>query len=106
MKTENYVEKDCVFHHEDRAFEAGGAIVAETWIVGYCSNKMDFASTWKGNPIGLISRINSRPAIFFGRPSWIGSRYYYFRVKLFDGRQYACRGFGHGMSFTGRRIKS
>lgn len=104
MKTA-FVEKDCVFELQGKSFESGGAVVTDRYLLAY-PYEDGVLKTWHGQPIGRWTIKSSRPAVFFGHRSSIGSRYYYMTATLDDGRKYAIRGFGVGMIAKGKRIKS
>ena len=101
----NYIEQDCTIEHEGRKFTSEGAVVTDELLIAY-PDKDGILKEWHGNIIGTYSVISSRPAVFFGRRSWIGSRYYYMRAHLTDGRWYSLRGFGEGMIAKGKRIRN
>lgn len=103
MKTEPYIEKDCIFNFQGKAFTAGGAIVTQDYLIAY-PDKNGVLKDWHGNTIGTWRTISTRPAIFFGHRSWQGSTYYYMRATV-NGQQYTIRGFGEGMIARGKRIK-
>jgi hypothetical protein len=46
-----YQEKDCIFEHEGKKFESGGAFVNEVFLVAYLS-KNGILSDWHGLPLG------------------------------------------------------
>lgn len=98
-----YIEKDCTFNHEGKSFEAGGAIVTDDYLIAYPDGK-GLLKDWHGNVIGSYRVISSRPAVFFGRHSWQGSRYYFMRATVNDAH-YSIRGFGIGMIAKGKRVK-
>lgn len=108
----NFIESDCTFTHEGQSFTSGGAVATDDVLIAYPSDK--FGNTgngrelcdWHGNKIGEWWVVSSRRALFFGRMSWMGDKYYYMRARLTDGREYALRGFGSGMIARGKRIKS
>lgn len=99
----NYIEQDCTFTHEGKSFESGGALVTPDRIVAY-PGKDGRLNDWHGKQIGTYLFMSSRKAVFFGRPSWQGSRYYYMRATV-HGKAYSLRGFGVGMVATGRKLK-
>ena len=99
-----FVEQDCTIEHEGRKFTSGGAIVSDSYLIAYPAKGGELRD-WHGNTIGRYSVVGSRPAVFFGRHSWMGSRYFYMRATLTDGRRYALRGFGDGIIAKGKRIK-
>src|SRR5262245_65405077 len=95
-----HIEQDCTIKHEGKTFTALGAVVSDNYLIAY-PDKGGVLKDWHGNPIGTYRVISSRDAIFFGRASWAGSRYYYMRATLPDGRSYSLRGFGVGMIAKG-----
>ena len=99
-----YVEKDCIFTHNGRAFESGGAAVTDSHLVAYPAADGTL-NDWHGNVLGTWRVISSRPAVFFGHRSWIGSQYFYMRARLTSGAEYSLRGFGPGMVAMGKRLK-
>ena len=99
-----YVEKDCIFTIQGKSFESGGAFVSDAYLIAYPSEN-GILKDWHGREIGTWRTVSTRPAIFFGHHSWIGSKYYYMRATV-DGKVYALRGFGTGMVAKGKRIKS
>jgi hypothetical protein len=98
-----YIERDCTFEHAGRKFTSGGAVVTPDYLVAY-PGKDGILCDWHGKQIGTYRVLSSRPAVFFGRRSWMGERYYFMRATV-QGAQYALRGFGVGMFARGRRIK-
>jgi hypothetical protein len=101
---ENFAETDCTITHAGRSYTANGAAISDARIVCYIGND-NTVTDWHGNVIGTYRVTSSRPAVFFGRRSFYGSRYYYMRVTLHDGRVYAVRGFGKSMIAQGKRVK-
>ncbi len=98
------IEKDCVVSFEGKEFEAGGAFISDSHLVAYPAEN-GILKDWHGKQIGVYSILSSRRAVFFGRESWQGSKYYYMRAKV-NGKLYSLRGFGIGMFAKGKRIKS
>ncbi len=98
-----FVEQDCTFTHEGKAFSSGGAVVTDDYLIAYIG-KFATVTDWHGNEIGTYKVISSRPAVFFGRRSWQGSTYYHMRAWLRDGRIFTLRGFGEGMVAKGKRV--
>lgn len=92
-----------IFVHEGREYSALGASVTPDRLVCY-PHEDGTVRAWDGEVLGRYRILSSRPAIFFGRPSWIGSRYYCMRATV-AGRTYSLRGFGVGMIATGRALK-
>ncbi len=107
---ENFIERDCIFEHAGRKFESRGAVVTDDYLIAYPSKQIEDGSfplkDWHGNTIGTWRTISTRPAVFFGYRSWVGSTYYYMRARLHDGRVYSLRGFGTGMIARGKRVKA
>lgn len=99
-----YIEQDCTIEHNGRKFSSGGAVVTPEYLIAYPADNGQLHD-WHGNTIGTWRVISSRPAVFFGRRSWMASTYYYMRATV-DGRTYALRGFGKGMIARGKAIKS
>lgn len=102
MKTP-FIEDVCTITHQGKLVIAGGAVVTDKYLIAYPDAK-GVLKDWHGNQIGTYRVISSRPAIFFGRQSWIGSTYYYMRATV-NGIQYSLRGFGEGMVAQGKAIK-
>jgi hypothetical protein len=92
-----------IFVHEGREFAAGGAFVSPGHLVCY-PHADGTVRAWDGEVLGRYRVVSSRRAIFFGRPSWIGSTYYYMRATV-AGHTYSLRGFGTGFVATGRALK-
>jgi hypothetical protein len=92
-----YVEKDCVFTHEGKAFESGGAIVTDDVIIAY-PDKDSVLRDWHGKPLGTW-RTRSRWRV----RSHMGT-YMHQIEAIVSGRTYTGRGFGEGMIFRGRRV--
>lgn len=99
----SYIEKDCIFEHEGRKFESGGAVVTDDYLVAY-PGKNGILKDWHGAQIGTYRVISSRPAVFFGYRSCWADKYYYMRAQV-NGRTYSLRGFGVGMFARGRAVK-
>ena len=93
-----------LIEHEGKMFESGGGCVTPTHLVCYPNDKGE-VTLWDGKVIGIYCWHSSREAIFFGRRSWLGSRYYYGRAKV-GNTVYAVRGFGAGMLAKGKAIKA
>jgi hypothetical protein len=86
--------------HEGREFESGGAYVSPEHLVCYPHDD-GTVRDWAGEVLGTYRVVSSRPAVFFGRRSHWGERYYFMRAKV-QGRTYAIRGFGPGMMAKGK----
>lgn len=103
MKTP-FIEPDCTVEFNGQKFTSGGAFVSDSHIIAYPA-ECGILNDWHGNKIGTYRVISRRLAIFFGRPSWQGSHYYFMRARV-NGVTYSLRGFGVGMIATGKRVKS
>ena len=99
-----YIETDCTVTHNGHSFTAGGAVVTNDRLIAYPAEN-GILQDWHGNAIGTWRTISARPATFFGRHSWQGSRYYFMRAVV-NGRAYSLRGFGPGMIAMGRALKT
>jgi|SRR3989304_7489586 len=95
-----YIEKDCIFTHQGKEFESGGAIITDGFIVGYCSSNMKTLTTWHGEFIGHL-RISSSWKI----KSYITDRYYQVWTKV-NGQWYTGRTAGAGMIAKLRKAKT
>lgn len=102
MNTQTTVERDCVFEHQGRKFESGGAFVSPDFLIAY-PGANGVLNDWHGRQIGTYQVISSRPAVFFGHRSFMADRYFYMRAKLTSGETYSLRGFGEGMIARGKR---
>lgn len=100
--------------HEGRSFTNLGAYVDPMNAVGYPHfaeeriGALGEMRDWSGQVIGSAQIIGSRPAVFFGRRSWIAETQYFIRATIKVGeetRVYSGRGFGSGMIWKGRRSK-
>lgn len=99
-----YAEPDCTFRFQGRAFEAGGAVVTPDYLIAYPADGGRL-NDWHGRQIGTYRVLSGRPAVFFGRRSWQGSRWLYMRASV-NGREYTLRGFGVGMIARGKALKA
>lgn len=104
MNTQPYIEQDCTVRFGNRSFESGGAFISDDYLVAYPAEG-GILNDWHGNRIGAYAFQSSRPAVFFGRRSWIGDRYYTMRAWV-NGQTYTLRGFGVGMVARGKVRKS
>lgn len=103
MKNTPFVETDCTIQHAGRSFTAGGAVVTENRLIAYPAEN-EVLKDWHGNAIGTYRVLSTRPAVFFGHQSWMGSTYYFMRATV-NGIRYSLRGFGVGMVASGKRVK-
>lgn len=101
--TTTWVEQNCVIEFQGRKFESGGASVSPDYLIAY-PGKDGVLTDWHGNRIGTYTVLSSRPAVFFGYRSWIGSQFYFMRANV-NGSVYSLRGFGIGYVAKGKRIK-
>jgi hypothetical protein len=92
-----------IVEHEGREYSAAGAYVSPEHLACY-PHEDGTVRDWAGATLGTYRVISSRPAIFFGRTSWQGKRFYYMRATV-RGRTYSLRGFGAGMLARGRAVK-
>lgn len=93
----NYVETNCTFEHENRKFEAGGAVVTPDGIVAY-PGKDSVLNDWHGRQIGTYRVLSTwkTPRSFYS--STMSS------IEAFvDGVRYVGRGAGVGIIFRGKR---
>ena len=107
-----YVETDCVVTHEGRTYEAGGAVVTPSHVIGYvgkdrrdgmgCDRSHGSSrdlTDWHGNVIGTIRLTSS-----WRTPrSFVSSRMYQGYATV-DGVTYTGRTCGEGMIFNGKRV--
>lgn len=99
MKTELYIEKDCIFTHEGKTFSSGGAYVAPNYLIAYPA-KDGALHNWHGKILGSWRAVSS----WLVR-SYYGPRMYQIEATV-NGITYTGRGFGEGMLFRGRAKKS
>jgi hypothetical protein len=95
---ECWIEKDCVFKHEGRKYESGGASVTLDHIIAYLG-KDGVLTDWHGNPIGTY-RITA---------TWKTPRSYVSStmnqvIAYTKGISYTGRSAGEGMVFRGKRV--
>lgn len=92
-----YVEKDCTFHHEGRAFTMGGAVVTDARVHAYLG-KDGTLTDWHGKKIGTyrITGTWKTPR------SFVSSRMHQVEARVV-GVLYVGRSAGEGMSFSGKR---
>lgn len=97
--TTAYIEADCIFRHDGRDFEAGGAVVLPDSIIAY-PGPDGVLQDWHGNVLGTWRATSSWPV-----RSYIGSRMYQIEARV-AGVVYTGRGFGVGMIYRGKRKAS
>lgn len=95
-----YIEPDCSIEHNGQTFTAGGAYVDDMYVTAYPS-KGGILTNWHGERMGTWRstskwRVNSA----------YGTHMHQIVATLDDGRIYAGRGVGEGMSFRGKRIRA
>ena len=95
-----YIERNCIFEHEGRKFESGGAIVTPEHIVAY-PLASGILGDWDGRPIGTW-----RATSTWRTPrSWFSSTQSQIEATV-DGVTYTSRGAGVGCIYRGRRKRS
>ena len=103
MTTVPYVEQDCTFTHEGRAFTSGGAVVTPDRAIGYLGERQPDGSRsmndWHGNILGSARVVGSWR---LPRNCWISDRMYQIEATI-NGVVYTGRGCGSGMIWRGRR---
>jgi len=100
---EPYVEPNCTITHDGQEYQSGGAFVSDTYLIAYPAAG-GVLRDWHGNQLGTWRPISSRKAVWFGRRSYQGDRYYYMHATV-NGRQYSLRGYGINMVARGRALK-
>jgi hypothetical protein len=88
--------------HNGREYSALGATITPNYLACY-PHADGTVKSWDGATLGPYKVLSSRPAVFFGRYSWQGDRYYFMRAIVRD-RTYSIRGFGVGMLARGRAV--
>jgi hypothetical protein len=114
-----YIEPDCTFHHEGRAFTAGGAVVTPDRITAYLG-KDGALTDWHGNRLGTY-RLTATWRLPWN--AWQSSTMSQVRAVVRIPRDmavglvsaalspdtfatYTGRSLGEGMVFRGRRVAS
>jgi hypothetical protein len=92
-----YVETNCVFEHDGRAFESGGAVVTSDYLIAYPATD-GILNDWHGRQLGTWRSVASW-RIF---NSWQGERMHQIEAVV-NGIRYTGRGFGESMIYRGRR---
>lgn len=93
-----FVETGCVFTHEGRSFEAGGAVVTPETITAY-PGEHGVLTDWHGNTLGSWRSVAAWPVT-----SFMGSTMHQIEARV-DGVTYTGRGFGIGCVYNGKRKK-
>lgn len=96
MQTAQYIETNCTIEHEDRTFEAGGAVVADQFAVAYLG-KDGVLTDWHGETLGTY-----RITATWKTPRSFVSGHMHQVVASVGGRTYTGRSAGVGMIFRGR----
>lgn len=91
-----YIESNCVFEHEGRAFEAGGAVATDNYIIAYPGDD-GILNDWHGRPLGRWWIVSSWPV-----QSFTGSTMHQIEARV-NGVTYTGRGFGKGVIYKGKR---
>ncbi len=94
-----YIEENCAIEHDGQKFEAGGAAVTDTHLIGYV--KGDAIVNWHGDQVIGKMRVISG----FRVNSAFGSRMFCVRIQTPDGKVYSGRTFGDGMIVQAKRVK-
>lgn len=98
-----YVEKDCVFEHEGRKFESGGAVVTDDYIVAYLGKAnapgVFDLTDWHGNVIGA-----ARITATWQRRSYVSTFLHQVHATV-NGTEYTGRCAGVEMVYHGRKVK-
>ena len=105
----SYVERDCVFEHEGRKFEAGGAVVTDDAAVAYLNignvtpdspqQRIGWMLVdWHGRKLGDVESITG-----WETPrSFVSNRMYQVTARI-NGIRYTGRSAGEGMIWRGKR---
>ena len=86
-----------VIEFEGKKFESGGALVTDDRIIAY-PDEGGVLKDWHGNKLGTWRSVGSWPV----RNSAYGTRMHQIEAKV-NGVTYTGRGFGVGMSYSGKR---
>ena len=94
------IEQNCVFMHEGKAFEAGGAVIADDLLIAYVGEN-GVLNDWHGNVIGAIKLTRS-----WKTPrSYVSDRMYQAYATV-NGKTYTGRTAGVSMRFKGKPVKA
>lgn len=96
------VERDCIWEHEGRTYEAGGALVCDGYARAYLAQSAGrlVVTTWHGEELGPATIVSS-----WRNPwGWRSDRIYQVRATI-NGRTYSGRGCGVGQVWYGRALK-
>ncbi len=94
-----YLETDCVFRHQGRSFESGGAYVTDDRIIAYLG-KDGILSDWHGKPLGTYRTVSTWPIYSFLSSSMSQVE------AVVDGIRYTGRSLGEGMLYRGKRKRA
>ena len=105
--TATYIEQDCVYNHEGRGFEAGGAVVTDAYAIGYVKGVQQRFSRefygeieitdWHGVTLGTGRIIKS-----WRWHSFLSSHCHQIEARI-HGVPYTGRSAGNGMLWKGKR---
>jgi hypothetical protein len=95
-----YVETDCKITHNGKEFESGGAVVSDTYLIGYIKGECEkfgdkgCVTDWHGKKIlGRYVVVS----VWDTSRSYISSKMFAFHIVC-DGKLYKGRGCGSGMA--------
>ncbi len=103
-----YIEKGCTFKHEGQTFEAGGAMVTDSYAIGYFKQRVqsetevityDQITDWHGETLTTKAFVKS----FWPIHSHMSSHMYQVHAKIND-IWYSGRTLGNGMIWRGKRM--
>jgi hypothetical protein len=94
-----YIEHDCTFEHEGRAFTAGGAYITDRHIIAY-PKEDGILGNWRGDPIGTWKAVST-----WKTPRSFMSSTMSQIEAVVNGIRYTGRGAGIGMIFKGKSKK-
>jgi hypothetical protein len=97
-----YVEQDCTFTHEGKAFTAGGAYVTPDRVYAYLARRDGrlVVTDWHGRILSdTVKVVSCRP-----HRGWISHERLYIRFRI-DGATYSGISLGAGLYLRARRVK-
>lgn len=96
-----FIERDCTFTHEGRAYESGGSAYDGTHAIAYMTGDMKRVTTWRGADLGPARVVSS-----WAMPrSWVNSRQYQVEATI-AGVLYTGRTMGGSMVWRGKVKRS
>lgn len=95
-----YIEKECTIEHEGQTFESGGAVITDSYVIGYMSSDMRQVTTWHGEVISENVRVTAKWPI----RSYVSSHMYQVRAFI-NGKWFTGRTVGEGMIIRMRPAK-